>query len=386
MENQFDVIVVGAGYVGSCVAYHLSTAGLKTALFDRGLFAATASRANFGNIQIQDMETGHSADMIRRGVKKFETLEQELDWKVGLRRIGGLIPIENENQLRLMKERSEIVRAAGFTSELISAQTLKEVEPLMDTRGLLGALYNENEGQVDPFQFIWAHLTRGRQRRLKEFYHVEVTGFIVNGGRMQGVRTIQGDFFAGKVVLCTGAHTKMLGQMLGRDWDSIYILGQALVTEPVAQTIAGHVSSASFFEPADQSHEKGHIGAVLALSQSGHGHLLLGEAEYEADHFRQNVPYASLPAIVKTAVRYYPCFGKLRVLRCWSAPVASTSDSCPLLGPVPGLEDLILATAFRSTVVISPLVGETITQLITRGNCDLDITSFLPERNNRNAH
>ncbi len=48
MRDSFDVIVVGAGYVGSCAAYHLSKAGLKTAMIDRGLFAAAASRANFG--------------------------------------------------------------------------------------------------------------------------------------------------------------------------------------------------------------------------------------------------------------------------------------------------------------------------------------------------
>ena len=52
MNNTFDAIVVGAGYIGSSIAYHLSKAGLKTALFDQGPFAAGASRANYGNIQI----------------------------------------------------------------------------------------------------------------------------------------------------------------------------------------------------------------------------------------------------------------------------------------------------------------------------------------------
>lgn len=385
MEDHFDVIVVGAGYVGSCTAYHLSKAGLKTALFDRGLFAAAASRANFGNIQIQDMELEKSVDMIRRAAKKFETLEQELDWKVGLRRIGGLIPVENENQWRLMEERLRIVRAAGIDSELISAERLKEVEPFLDTGRFLGGLYNANEGQVDPFQFIWGHLTRARQRGLKEYYGVEATGFKIQGGRVTGIETTKGDFYAGTVVLCTGARTRLLGKTLGRDWDVQYILGQAMVTEPVRQVLAGHIASASFFEAHEGGMEKGRVSAVLAMSQSVHGHLLLGEAEYSADHFRQDVPYPSLPGVAELAAHYYPSFGKLRVLRGWSAPVANTSDSCPLLGPVPGLDGLILATAFRSTVIISPLMGETIAQLVTRGDCDLDINGFLPERNNKNA-
>ncbi len=82
----------------------MSRRGVKPALFDRGLFAAAASRANFGNVQIQDMAPEKSVGMTPGAVKKFETLEQELDWKVGLRRIGGLIPIENEKQWRIMED------------------------------------------------------------------------------------------------------------------------------------------------------------------------------------------------------------------------------------------------------------------------------------------
>ena len=56
MGKHFDAVVVGAGYIGSSVAHHLSKAGLKTAIIDQGAIAAGASRANYGNIQIQDLE------------------------------------------------------------------------------------------------------------------------------------------------------------------------------------------------------------------------------------------------------------------------------------------------------------------------------------------
>jgi glycine/D-amino acid oxidase-like deaminating enzyme len=56
------------------------------------------------------------------------------------------------------------------------------------------------------------------------------------------------------------------------------------------------------------------------------------------------------------------------------------------LGPVPGIEGLFLATAFRSTVVVTPLIGELVTNLVTGGKCDLNIDNFLPERNLDYAH
>ena len=385
MDHTFDVIVVGAGYIGSSIAYHLCAAGLKTALFDQGSFAAGASRANYGNIQIQDTELSKSIEMISLARTRFATLEQDLDWKVGLRKIGGLLPIENENQWEILKARMKAVNAAGISAELIPPEQLREVEPLIDPRGLLGCLYHASEGQVDPFQLIWGYLVRARQRGLKEFYYHEMIGFNVQNGRLVGIETPQGSYFAGSVVLCTGAQTRQLGQLLGRDWNVHYVLAQAMVSEPIDQVLHNHIASASFFEQSDQL-PKGTVLANMAISQSGHGHLLLGEAMYEADHFQRHIPSQSVPSISTSVLRFFPTFNRLRVLRSWSAPVADTLDGCPLLGPVEGYPGLFIATAFRSTVIITPLVGETIAQLITQGTSELDIQHFLPERNTNHAN
>lgn len=385
MGNTFDAIVVGAGYIGSSVAYHLCVAGLKTALFDQGPLAAGASRANFGNIQIQDLELSNCVELVNTARTRFASLEEELGRKVGLRRIGGLLPIENEIQWKMMEERLKVLQAAGVPSELVPAEQLNEVEPLIDPGGLLGGLYHAGEGQVDPFQLIWSYLLQARRQGLEEHYYTPVIGFDVQRDTLKGIITPNGRYSSGCVVLCTGAHTRQLGRLLGRDWDIHYVLGQALATEPVGLVLRNHVASASFFEPAEDS-LKGSVRANFALSQSPHGQLLLGEAMYEAAHFQRHVPFQSLPAISACVQRYFPSFRKLKVLRGWSAPVAHTSDSCPVLGPVAGLPGLYLATAFRSTVIVTPLVGETIAQLITQGRSKINLDHFSPERSASHAH
>jgi glycine/D-amino acid oxidase-like deaminating enzyme len=380
MERTFDAIVVGAGYIGSSVAYHLCAAGLKTALFDQGSIAAGASRANYGNIQIQDMELANSTELIQMSKTRFASLEAELGWKVGLRHIGGLLLIENEAQWQLMEARLKILHEAGIPSELVPAGRLKEVEPLIDPTRLLGGLYHTEEGQVDPFQLIWGYLARARQSGLQEYYFNEVTGFTVNSGRIEGVITPAGRFSAGCVVLCSGAYTRRLGHLLGRAWDVQYILGQAMVSEPVDLVLHNHIASASFFDAGQPDHD-GSLGAKLAIGQSPHGQLLLGEAMVMADHFQRQVPFNSLPAVAACVQRYFPSFSRLHILRGWSAPVAYTGDDCPFLGPVAGCAGLFLATAFHSTVISTPLVGELITDLVTRGACELNLDPFLPDRN-----
>lgn len=377
MTPTFDAAVIGAGYVGCSVAYQLCAAGLKTVLIDQGSIAAGASKANFGNIQVLDAELNHSLDMTRAGYQRFAGLEEELGYSVRLRKIGGLLLIENEHQWQIMEERLQRLRAAGMEAELVSGARLAEVEPLLDANSVLGGLYHPHEGQVDPFWLMWAYVRRAVNLGLTLQLFTEVTGFEIEHGRVGGVQTSQGDFHAGAVVLTTGAWTRQLGRLLGHNWDVGYIHGQACVTEKVEMDLRNHISSAAFFE--SQAEEDG-AQAVLAMSQSAHGNILLGEAMVSSADFRSHVGAAGLRGIARQAARCFPRLHPLRILRTWDAPVAFTADGLPLLGPAADLPGLILATAFRSTVIITPLVGKLVAQLVTQGRCDLDISKFLPDR------
>jgi sarcosine oxidase subunit beta len=79
-------------------------------------------------------------------------------------------------------------------------------------------------------------------------------------------------------------------------------------------------------------------------------------------------------------LRFLPVLRSAQILRSWAAPVAFTADDKPFVGPVEGLEGLLLALAFKSTVVITPLIGQTIAQLVTDGHSRLDISPFLLSR------
>ena len=215
--HTYDAIVVGAGYIGCTVAAALSEAGLRTALLDRGDVPGGASRANYGNVQVQDAELAHSLPMVTAGYRRFADLEEELGCSVGYRRVGSLLLIETEAQWQLMAARIPMLRAAGIQAELVPAERLAELEPLLDRRAVLGACYHPDEGQVSPFAFMAAYLRRGRQAGLSIHPQTEVTGFDVRNGRMRGLSTREGQFSSDAVILTSGAWTPSLGRMLGRE-------------------------------------------------------------------------------------------------------------------------------------------------------------------------
>jgi glycine/D-amino acid oxidase-like deaminating enzyme len=375
-----DAIVVGAGYVGCAVAAALAKAGLRVALLDRGPIPSGASRANYGNVQVQDAELAHSLPMVTAGYRRFATLEEELGCSVGYRRVGSLLLIETETQWQIMAARLPALHAAGIRAELVPAERLAELEPLLDRRVVLGACYHAGEGQVSPFRFMAAFLRQGRRHGLALHPHTEVTGFAIAGGRLTGLRAGDARFSAGITILTTGAWTPSLGRLLGRSWAIPHVHGQAMVTERTDLRLNNHLSSAAFFEAMHEGAGDAPPRAVLAVAQTADGHFLLGEAGVITDDLGAQATLCGQAAIAREVGRFLPALASVRVLRGWAAPVAFTDDGLPFLGPVADLPGLILATAFKSTVVVTPLVGDAIAQLVSTGQSDLDLTPFSPDR------
>jgi glycine/D-amino acid oxidase-like deaminating enzyme len=130
MTNQsFDVAVIGAGYIGCSVAYHLAKAGLSTALIEKGEVAAGASRANWGNIQIQDAELNQSLPLILAGWQRFESIEEELDTSIGFQPMGSLLLIETDSQWKAMERRVKRLKEVGVRAEMLTSVELAQVEP-----------------------------------------------------------------------------------------------------------------------------------------------------------------------------------------------------------------------------------------------------------------
>lgn len=380
-----DAVVIGAGYIGSAISYYLTKAGLKTALLDQGGLAAGASRANYGNIQIQDAELDHSLPMVLAGKATFDTLPEELGHDIGLRSIGSLLIAESESQVAHLQERARRLREVQVAAQWLSPQELRRIEPHLDPDQTFGALYNPHEGQVNPFKLIYAFVHRAQEQGLQLLLHAPVEDFILGSGRVLGVVTPRGRLESKVTILATGAWSAVVGQKLGLHIPVMHVHGQACATGYVGSLLHNHIASAAFFESIHADpHPTEDAGprATLAIAPTAEGNLLLGEASAVAHSFSSRTQPAALKAICQVARRFIPALNAAQILRTWAAPVAFTADNRPFIGPVAGLDGLLLAVAFKSTVIITPLIGQVIAQLVATGRSDLDISPFLLSRVN----
>jgi len=380
-DSSFDVVVVGGGVIGCSVAYHLSAAGLRTALLERGQVGAGASGANFGMVQTNDVEMNHSIPMVKASYARFDHLEEELGMPFGFRRAAMLRLLFSEEQWKLSEERARILSRNGIPYEFVPPERIREIEPIVDPQGLFGATYSSYQGQLNPFHLLWAYLRRAISMGLSLYTCTEVTGFQIEHGRMRGVDTTRGRFSAGAVVLATAAWTRRLGEMIGQDWSIHTFRASCMATEPVYNTKLNTILTSADHVEMDVTGKEDAELTVLAVTQLPDNRFLIAQANRPGEVLSTMISHAAPKTMAIMAGRYLPSLRTARLLRAWAAPTTFTDDGRPLLGPVKGIDGLILAASYRSGVVHSPLAGQIVTQLVTSGRCDLiDISAFAPER------
>lgn len=376
-QRSPDAIVIGGGLIGSSIAYHLALAGVRALLIEQGDLASGASGANFGNVQVEDAEFGLSLELTLRSYARFASLSAELGYDVGFRRTGNLLLIENAHQWAMMAQRVTRLQAAGVRARLLDREETCRLEPGLAPHAILGALYNPDEGLLDPFRLVHAYALRGRERGLEVWTHTRVSGIETHGGRVTGVATTRGHVSAGWVILAAGAWTRELGRTAGLALPARWVHGEALITEPLPPIARNAMTTAAFFE-ATEAADAQTVG--FCLRQRPAGNVMLGEAAQVAARLDRATTAPALPAVAGEARRWLPALGRAGVIRAWAIPVAFTADSRPLLGPVDGVSGLLVATALKSTIILTPLMGEIVAGMITGTIQDPRLAEFSPSR------
>ena len=156
-----------------------------------------------------------------------------------------------------------------------------------------------------------------------------------------------------------------------------WVHGEALITEVLPATARNAMTTAAFFEATEGAEEQS-VG--FCLRQRPRGNVMLGEAARVTRRLGRESTATALPAVAAEARRWLPALRRAAVIRSWAIPVAFVPDSRPLLGPVDGVAGLLVATALKSTIILTPLVGELVAGMVTGATQDPRLAEFSPTR------
>ena len=352
--ERTEVVVVGGGVIGTAIAYHLARAGVGVTLLEWRSIAAGASGASAGGVRQQGRDP-RELPLALGAAARWATLEEELGFDLDYRRQGHLTLVEREEDLPALTASVETQRAGGLALALVAGDDLRALAPAVSPHVRAGS-YSHDDGHANPMLTAMAFAAAARRHGGIVRTGVRATALAVTGGRVAGVETDAGPVAADVTVLAAGAWSERLARTAGLELPLEPMGLQMMVTGPGPHCL-------------DQV--LGCVGRRLSLKQLPSGGFLIGGG-WPGDVLLDRglgLPRAgSIAGSAGDAGAIVPRAGTVALERVWVGIEARAADDVPILGPVAGLDGLVLATGFSGHgFQLSPMIGQTIAELIVEG-------------------
>jgi sarcosine oxidase subunit beta len=364
-----DVVIIGAGIVGSSVAYHLTQAGCKNVLvLERESHQGKGSTGkSMGGVRAQ-FSTAVSICMSLYSIPFFREFEKAMGHPSGYRGQGYLFVATQESHLRYLRSNYELQTSLGLkTVELLKPADVSHMVPQLRADDILGGSFCSTDGFVDPHSVMTGFMLRAIDSGARLVRNAEVTAIDRDGPGIHGVRTATDRITTRIVVNAAGAWAGLVAKLAGFD----------LPVEPLRRML---VPTEPFEKIAHSAPMTVDMATGFHFRPEGLGLLMAWNDPNETPGFKTDFDPAFVEKILTRGVDRVPCLEEAEVnpKRAWAGLYEMTPDHHPILGAVPGIPGLYLANGFSGHGVMhSPATGKIVSDLVLKGTSDLVDTRLL---------
>jgi len=361
------VVIAGGGIIGAAIAYYLTQAGTETVVVERGELAGEASGAAAGLLIPPDRAAapGPFRDICLASLALYKPVLEDVQRQSGVdaqcAASGILVVAQSPERVSMLQAHARWQIEHGVRADWIEGRELRDLEPALSPR-VLGASFSRGELNVDPGQvtraFAFAAKAGGADLRTNTM----LTGFLGRGKRVGGVSTSLGDIEdADAVVIAAGPWTQGLAHRLGATVPTPPMRGQMIAyrTDAIKHAIWG---------------EDGYLVPKA-------GGILYAGATVEDVGFRKRTTPRALAGLRQMATTLVPSLRRTDVASEWAGLRPGSPDDQPIIGRLPGRENVYVATGhFRNGILLAPITGKLISQLILKGKTEMPLEPFSPAR------
>ncbi len=374
-----DVVIIGAGVIGSAIAYKLTRAGFKVVLVDKGEPAGETSGACDGLVFCQSKKPGIHLQMAMESKKIFDGLVGQLPFDMEYENTGGMVTIESEAEYLAMEQYVEQQRTGGLDVTLLDAKTAHEMEPAL-ADSIVGAAYSPMDGQINPLALNLGLAFGAKQLGATLLMREPVTAVLCDGGKVKGVKTAKRTISAPLVVNAAGIYAPEIAQMVGLHLPIKPRRGQLLITAPVPKLISTCMISASYIASKFDPSLAAEAARAVSLEQTVTGSLLLGSTR-EFVGYDRNTTAEGIARIGENASRVLPGLKKVQIVRAMAGLRPYTPDGLPILGFVDQVEGFVMAAGHEGDgIALCAITGALITQLINENKTAIPLDQFAVSR------
>lgn len=368
MPETYDTIIIGAGSVGVPAAFALARAGVRTLVLDeRPSPGQGSNKAAIGGVRA----THSDLAKIRLNLRSLDILStwkqiygDDIEWNTG----GYVFVAYREREENILKELLVIQKSFGLNIAWLDREAMLDLLPDLNRYNLLGGTYSPDDGHCSTLLTSHAFYDHARASGAEFRFNEHVTGLKVEGGKVKGITTDEGEYAAPVVVNAAGAWANSAHRASTPDPQSptyqfnnlpVYPDShEAAITEPVARFMHPMVvdirpmpGSTNYYF---YQHYTGQI--VFCITPSPN---IWGEDRRETSGF--------LPMVAQRMVDLMPRLANIRVRRTWRGLYPMTPDGSPLVGWSREVEGYLLAVGMCGQgFMLGPGLGELLCRMVLR--------------------
>lgn len=363
-----DAVVIGAGVIGCAVAWHLAALGARRVLvLERGQVGGGTSAMSSGILRTH-YSVPHNVELAQRSWRFFERFAERLEDEeasAGLVKCGYLIAAPPGNKCEALRDSLAAQAARGIVVATLDAREARERLPIanFDDAALIG--HEPEAGFADATLTATSFARAARRRGVTLREGVTVTGLVAQpprpGGerrRVTGVLTDQGRFDAGVVVSAQNIWAHELATWCGFEVPLVAERHRVLALagpRPYTREMPVFKDLAS----PGMLYGRSYGGAQMLVSEGTAGEVLAS-----ADTRPGDVSMDLVADIGAQVAARFPGWDEAALASSWTGVYDVTPDWNPVLGPVEGVEGLIVAFGFSGHgFKLAPAVGEALAQV-----------------------
>lgn len=368
---MYDAIVVGGGILGASTAYHLLDRGQSVLLVDRA-DEGRATDAGAGIISPPTSErTGAAWNDFAIAAERYypglvERLRAEQDGPVGYARCGKLTVVpEGQDDAPfhdalegIYAQRDRLDYPAPATLQTLSPEAARERIPMLGP--VRETLLYADAARMDGRVFTQAVLAAARAAGLEE-RGASVETIELDDGPPRAV--VDGEpIAAGTLVIAGGAWSPALAAALDVELPVAPMRGQLLHLDVDAETGTWPI--------VDE------YGGHYVVPWPD-GRIVVGATHEAGSGFSPTPTVAGVHRVLESAMRLLPGLADARLSEIRVGLRPATPDDRPVIGPVPGREDVVLATGHGGHgLQLGPYTGRVVADLVVDGTTDADLSAF----------
>ena len=377
MKNQYRVVVIGGGVVGSSVLYHLAKFGwTDVVMLERRRLASGSSWHAAGGIHALNADPNMAA-LQAYTIDLLSEIEKESGQNINLHMTGGLTLAGTPERWEWLQANYRIFQSIGIDDcELISPEEAQKRCPIMSTDGVLGAMWADREGYIDTTGTVQAYATAAKKRGAEYYEGVKVESLTQTADGWEVV-TDQGVITCEHVVNAGGLWAKQVGRMAGIELPVSPLKHHYLITDSIPE-----VAAADFEMPMTVDLEgftymrQDQHGVLVGIYEIDHEHWAMDGApwNYGEELFQEQLD--RIENELTLGFERYPAIQDVGIKTWVNGAFTFSPDGNPLVGPVPGKRGYWCACAVMAGFLQGGGVGKTLAEWMIHGEPEADAWSM----------